>query len=283
MYGTVPPDTATSPGSGTGGARGGARLPLTPARRAALVIGVPVCLLLIASTGMNLAASLGRGSFPVSYAFPAGTTNPRVTDSGGDLLIKQAAVTRAQVTGTARYSLVRPHITTSHAAGGGVTFGYDCVFPFGSCGLDATLTVPPGQSASAATDGGNATVSGTAGAVTVSTGGGDISADHASGPLTLRTDGGNVTAAEITAGVVAVSTGGGDITVTFTAVPSDVHVTTDGGGITLILPPGPAQYHVTASTAGGTVTDTVPQNTSARNVITATSGGGDITIRQPGS
>lgn len=253
-------------------------LPLTPARRGWLAIGVPVCLVLIASTGLSLAATLGRGSFPVNYTFPAGTAKTAITISGGQVLVRQQAAGPARVTGTAHYSIVRAHISSGPAPGGGTRYNYDCVFPFGNCDLDATLTVPPGRAVSASTDGGNATVTGTTGAVTVSTGGGDITAEQVSGPLTLRTDGGNIRGTAVTAASLAASSGGGDITITFTTAPRDVKVSTDGGDITLILPPGSAAYDVTAHTDGGTVTDPIPQNPSSRDVITATSGGGNITI-----
>lgn len=271
-------------------------LPLTSARRAWLAIGVPVCLVLIASTGLNLVATLGRGSFPVSYTFPAGAANPSVSVGGGQILVKQAAGP-ARITGTAHYSILRAHIKTGTSADGSSFYNYDCVAVFGNCALDATLTVPPGQTATAATGGGNAmvtgttgnvtistaggqaVVSGTTGDVTVSSGGGDLSADHASGRLTMRTDGGQIHGAAITAPSLAASTGGGDITITFTAVPRHVDLRTSGGNITLVLPRG-ATYHVTASTDGGNVTDNVTQDTASPNVITATSGGGDIRILQ---
>ncbi len=256
-------------------------LPLTPARRVALAIGVPVCLLLLANTGLSLVANLGEGSFPVGYSFPAGTQNVSVSLSGGQVLIKQETAGRARVAGTARYSIFRPHITTTTTKNG-IRYGYRCVFPFGSCHLDATVTVPPGQAASASTDGGTATVTGTTGPVTLSTGGGDISADHVSGTLTLRTAGGSIEGTAVTAAVVSASSGGGDITITFTAVPRDVNVSTAGGSVTIVLPPGPAQYNVAAHTAGGSVTDTVPRSTTARNAIAVSSGGGDITIVQAG-
>jgi hypothetical protein len=85
----------------------------------------------------------------------------------------------------------------------------------------------------------------------------------------------------ITAARVTASTGGGDIEITLTRVPRDLLVSTDGGNITIVVPAGSTQYHVTASTDGGNVDDSaIPDNTSSTNQITATSGGGDITIRE---
>ena len=54
-------------------------LPPTRGRIAALVIGVPVCLALIASTGLNLVATFGEGKYPVNYTVPATTRSLTVS------------------------------------------------------------------------------------------------------------------------------------------------------------------------------------------------------------
>ena len=274
MYGTL---TSETPPAGKGSAKA-APLPLTRARRAALAIGVPLCLVFTAYTGLSLVASVGQGHFPVSYAFPAGTGNANVSVSAGDVTVRQAG-TKAQLTGTATYSLIRPDLKTRHIPGG-VAIGYRCMVPAGSCGLDATLSVPARMAASVSTGGGDATAVGTTGNVTLSTGGGDVTADRVSGVLSLSTGGGSIHGTAITAAQVTAHSSGGDIEIVFTQVPRDVQVDTGGGDVTIIVPAGSAQYHVTANTGGGTVTESVPLNTSSRNVITAASGGGDITIRQ---
>ena len=199
--------------------------------------------------------------------------------SGGDVTVRQAAGTKAQLTGTATYSLIRPHLTTRHTSGG-VSIAYHCVVPAGNCGLDATLSVPARMAASVSTGGGDATAVGTTGNVMLSTGGGDVTVDRVSGVLSLSTGGGTIHGTAITATQVTAHSSGGDIEIVFTQVPRDVQVDTGGGTVTIVVPPGSAQYHVTANTGGGTVSESVPLNTSSPNVITAASGGGDITIRQ---
>lgn len=243
-----------------------ARLPMTRGRRAALVIGVPVCLAFIANTGFNLVAPFAEGSYPVSYPIPAGTTSLAVATSGGQFSVKAAAAGQARLTGTARYTFIRSALT-ERTVGGGTD-------------IDA--------------------------AVTVSTGGGSLSVDHVTGPLNLNANGGNIEAAAITvpasaafpafaaatgggtiratgvsAPTVTISTGGGNVEIVFTSVPRDVRVDSSGGDITLVLPQKAATYHVNAQGDGGTVSDSLPQNTSSPNQITVTSGGGDITLREP--
>jgi hypothetical protein len=60
-------------------------------------------------------------------------------------------------------------------------------------------------------------------------------------------------------------------------------MSTQGGNVTLILPPGSGPYDVKVNATNvndpnGTVSDTVTSSPSARNLITVSSGGGDVTI-----
>lgn len=292
-----------------------APFPLTRGRVTALLIGVPACLALVLYNGFDLVANLGEAHYPVSYTFPANARSLDVSVAAGQLAIRPTTASRATLAGTARYSLVRSSLT-EHTARGVTRVGYHCPIPVGECEVDGTINLPGATPITAHTDGGDAVVTGTTGPVTLSSGGGNISADHATGPLTLDTSGGSIRATTVTAptltattgggnitadnvrsstitartsggsidatGVVApavtASTGGGNIEIRFTTVPRDVDVNTSGGSITLIVPHGPATYHVTATTAGGQVNDSVNQDTHSSNQITATSGGGNITI-----
>jgi Putative adhesin len=256
------------------------RLPLTAGRRAALAAGVPVCLALVAITGVDLVAMFGQGSFPVSYTAPSSARSLTLAEAGGQVLVTGTRTGPARLRGTARYSLARSRVTERTAAGG-ASISYQCAAPVGNCELDATVSAPATMPVSVRTDGGNATVTGTAGQVSLSTGGGDLSASHATGPLSLHTSGGNIHGTDIAAATVTATSGGGDIEIIFSRVPDDVRVATTGGNITLVLPPGAARYDVAAHTAGGTVSDEIAGSSSAANVITATSGGGDITVRYP--
>jgi len=252
---------------------------MTLARYAALAIGVPACLALTGWVGFNIVAQIGVGSFSVRYAIPASAGRLDVNFGGGDIRLQQVAGGPAELTGTARYSLSRPAFT-ARAIPGGMAFGYNCTNVVGECGFSAAISVPTGIAASLWTDGGNATVAGTTGDVTVASGGGDVTADGVAGDISMHTDGGNIQGTAITAAHVTASTGGGDIEITFTRVPRDVRVSTDGGDITIVVPAGSTHYHLTASTDGGTVDPAIPTNSSSPDQITATSGGGDIIIRE---
>jgi len=269
MYGTAIDQAPKAP----------ARLPMTLARRVALVLGVPVCLLVIASTAFSLVSHLGKGTIGVRYQVPADATRLTVTTSGGDVVLRQAASGTGTLTGTGYYSLIGPHITHSVTAGHAF-FNYRCALGFVDCGLNATVSVPHGKSVSVSTDGGNVTASGVAGDINLSTGGGDVTAVGMAGVVSFDTGGGNIRGTAITAPQLTADTGGGDVEITFTSVPRDVQVSTGGGDITIIVPRGDTVYHVTTTTGGGDIHDSVPSGNSSQHVITATSGGGDITIRQ---
>jgi hypothetical protein len=265
--------------SATTTTRSTGQLPLTRCRRNALAVGVPACLALVAVTGLSLVATFGQGSFPVSYTAPAAARSLTVDVAGGRLALQGTATGPAAVTGTGRYSIVRSTVT-EQAGASHADLGYQCHFPFGPCQLDATISAPADLPVSASTGGGLATVGGTAGPVTVFTGGGDLLAQLVSGPLSLTTDGGNIVAVRVSSATVTASTGGGDVEIEFTRVPQDVQVNTTGGNVTLVLPRSAAQYRVTAHTSGGDVRDSLPLNPASAHKITASSGGGNIIIRE---
>ncbi|MGH3262963.1 MAG: DUF4097 family beta strand repeat-containing protein [Trebonia sp.] len=293
-------------------------LRMTRGRRAALAIGVPACLALIASTGLSLVANLGTGHYPVSYTAPASTTSLTLNVTG-QLTIEPTTARQATLTGTARYSIVRPGLT-EHTAGGATTVGYGCPIPAGECALDATVAVPASITRLSASSGaGNATVTGTTGPVNVSTGDGSLTAGHTSGPLALNTNSGNIQVSAARAATLSASTGDGDIkadgvssstitantssgsiegtgvsaanitassgqgdlTITLTSVPNNVRVNTNSGNITLILPRTTTTYAIAAHTDSGNVSDgTIRQSPSSTHVITATTGNGNITITE---
>ena len=296
MYGTAP-DGTTIDRPRPGGAAP-AKLPLTNGRRAALVLGVPVCLACVLAIAFSLVGTLGRGSFPVRYALPSGTTSVSVSTSGGSLSVRPAAHGAGSFTGTAYYSLIRPHVTENSPAGQ-VDVGYRCVVPTGDCGLNGTLTLPTGTPISVNTGGGNVNALGLSGQVTISTNGGELKASGLNGDLTLDTGGGNISAttvagsqvtADTSGGELAATsvtspqfianTGGGDVEIVFTAAPRDVQVDSSGGEVTIIVPPGGTNYRVTTTLNGGTPYVTIPTSASSPNQITATTGGGNLTIEQ---
>ena len=252
---------------------------MTRARRVALALGVPACLALTAWGAFAIVGEIGQGHFPVSDTIPVSGGRVTAHVDGGNVALEQGAVGQAKLTGTAHYSLIRPTFTAQRV-GGGVAFGYNCDLPVGNCSLDATVSVPAGTATTISTDGGDNTVTGTTGDVTLSSGGGNVTADHAAGDLTLTTDGGDINGTALTTARVTAGTGGGNVQIEFAAVPGNVRITSDGGNITIIVPRGTTQYDVNATSAGGSVSDSLPINSSSPHTITATTGGGNVTLRE---
>jgi hypothetical protein len=164
--------------------------------------------------------------------------------------------------------------------------GYDCAVSF-------ALTVPPGVTVTAMTDGGPLTVSGVAGA-NLDSGGGLVRATGIQGPLTVRTEGapllidglvgalnvdtGNapLIAEGVDATTVTVSTDGGGARIAFAAAPDSVTVSTDGGAAFLTMPGGP--YALAADSDGGPESVGIATDPTAGRSLTVSTGGAPLRI-----
>ena len=297
MHGTATYEAGTDGTPPRRPGQGRAALPLTPARRVALLIGVPVCLAITGFIGFDLVAMVGKGHFHFSHTFAASTRQLSVDAGGGNVVVESAASGPARLSGEAYYSLIRPTIT-ERASADSATLTYPCDLPAGNCGLNATVSVPEGIAVAISSGGGDLTASGLSGHVSLSADGGDLTATGITGDVSLQTGGGNLTAARLAGDIdlgasggditatsidsprVTAASGGGNVEIVFTQVPQDVQVTASGGDVTIVVPAGPATYEVTASADGGNLTDSVPQAPSSSRKITASSGGGDVTIEQ---
>jgi hypothetical protein len=288
---TAPPQARPA---GTPVARG--QIPVTPGRRRALSMGVPVLLVLIGWLALSAVALVGQGSFPVRDTIPVADGQVSAQINSGDITLRQAAAsagpaTAAKLTGTAHYSLFRPAIRVS-----GSTVTFPCSLPVGDCSLTATLQVPADTSVSLSTAGGDATIPGftgsrltvntdggnltagdLAGHLDLGTGGGDLTAAALDGPVQVNTDGGNLTVRAVRAPTASIGTGGGDVWLAYAVAPDSLQIISDGGNVTLMVPPG--QYKVYANADGGAFSNGVGDDPSAAKSITVDSGGGNITIR----
>ena len=282
---------ATRPRAPSGGA-----LRMTPGRRVALAIGVPVALALIAGSAFSLVAWIGQASFPVSTSIPLQDGHLVASSGGGDITVHQdqARSSMARLTGTVDYSLVRPRLTIS-----GDGFHLDCRLATGNCGLNATLDVPLDTAAvNLASEGGNMQVNGIDSDVTLNSSGGDVAISGVGGVADVTTGGGNVTASDLTRTLqfstdggdvngtglsalrVTTESGGGNVTLAFTGVPVNLNVISDGGDITILLPHGSTRYAITYNTDGGDYSAPVPVSSSSRNAIDVQSGGGNVSIAE---
>jgi hypothetical protein len=268
---------------------------MTPGRRAALLIGVPVVLLLIVVNSYSLVSNVGKGSYPVSATVPLADGRLAMSLGGGNVTLRGSQVSSATalVAGEVTYQLKRPSLRFTP---GSISLACPWI-DTGNCSLNATVDVPAGTAmnvttgggdlsatgmtggGTVSTDGGNLTVTDAAGDLTLTSGGGDVSAGHVSGPdVTISSNGGNIGGTGVTASTVTADSGGGDVTLTLTAVPRNLSVKADGGNVTIVVPPG--AYSVSTNADGGNLNHSIENTRGARNVITVSSGGGDISLSE---
>ena len=287
--------TVPTNGPATGPSRPPDALRMTPGRWVTLLIGVPIALAFIGWSGFGLVADIGQASFPVSATIPVEHGRLVASTGGGDITVHQGQLSggAARLTGTVRYSLVRPHFTANDS---GVSL--HCGLPTGNCGLNATLDVPPRTMLDLTSGGGNMQVSAIQGNVTLNSGGGDVGISAIGGTADLLTGGGNVTASDLggiltftTSGGdvngsglfsphVTMSTGGGNVTLVFTQVPDDVRISSSGGDVTIVLPHGSTSYAIQSNAGGGDYHASVPTNDASGHKIKLGSGGGNINITE---
>jgi hypothetical protein len=289
-----PPSSRPRP---TRGAASRGRLPMTPGRAVALLLGVPIVLAVIAYNGYDLVLNVGKGSYPVSYSVPVAADGLTVNLGGGAATVRggTSAAGVARVSGTVTYHLGRASV--SREAG---NLGLDCPwFDEGNCSLNATVTLPRNTPLTMTTGGGDLTASDLTGGARLSTGGGNINLTGAVGPLSLSSSGGDVTVSDVSGPTATISTFGGndngtgvaipevsartyggDITLKFAAAATldSLNVTTLGGNVTIIVPPG--DYHVIYNTDSGRPHVPIKNDPKSPDVINVTSEGGDISITE---
>lgn len=289
---------------------------MTPARRAILVLGVPVALALIGGVAFNAVADADQVGFRVHLSAPVRGQRVSVSVDNAAATVSPGSGRRIWVRGTMRGSLTRPAFS-SQSTPAGLALHSSCHIELdGSCTMNYEITVPGGMPVAVSDSSGDLTASDLHGRVTLSAGSGDLAATGLSGTISLADGSGQLAASGLDGGTVRLSddsgdittsglSGGdvtisddsgdifvaglagtvvtsqddsGDITLTFTKVPQRVDVTDGSGDITLVLPSGPAAYQVHAHSASGDVIDTVRSRSSSPNEIIASDGSGDITV-----
>ncbi|MER8029015.1 DUF4097 family beta strand repeat-containing protein [Streptomyces bauhiniae] len=213
--------------------------------------------LLLAGTAIaGLALSgcaIQNKSATAQYGIDAKVTALSVTTKGGNIDVVPGDGTGAHVTEKIRYANDKPRTEHSVSSGKLTLTAPRC----DDCGVNYTVSVPPGTTLTLDTEGGNITVREVDGAMKARTGGGDVRVtDTASKTLSARTDGGNIEASlKKPPTTLTAETGGGNVKVTLPRTPYAVDATTSGGRNTVSVPTDPASpHHVTIHTAGGNIT-----------------------------
>jgi hypothetical protein len=293
-------------------------LPMTPARRAVLALGVPIVLAVIVIGAAGWASGAvtiftRQVTKRVALSVPVKGGHVSVTADNADVTFGTGTGNQIRVRGTLRGSLVRPTFSWRSTAAGLVLHS-QCRVPAGVCSLRYAITAPARLPVAVTDSSGGLNASGLRGTVTLSDSSGDLGASGLAGNIRLHDSSGGITASGLTGNIrLDNSSGGitasgltgdlrfqddsgnvvvnglagidvvgrnssGDITLTFTKIPRRVQVTDSSGNITLVLPPGSTAYDVIPSNSSGNTAVAVPRSSSSKHVIIVTDQSGDITV-----
>ena len=293
-------------------------LPMTPARRAVLALGVPIVLAVIVIGAAGWASGAvtiftRQVTNRVALSVPVKGGHVSVTADNADVTFGTGTGNQIRVRGTLRGSLVRPTFSWRSTAAGLVLHS-QCRVPAGVCSLQYAITAPARLPVAVTDSSGGLNASGLRGTVTLSDSSGDLGASGLAGNIRLHDSSGGITASGLTGNIRLDNSSGditasgltgdlrfqddsgnvvvnglagidvvgrnssGDITLTFTKIPRRVQVTDSSGNITLVLPPGSTAYDVIPSNSSGNTAVAVPRSSSSKHVIIVTDQSGDITV-----
>jgi hypothetical protein len=289
--------------------------PLTPARRAILILGVPVVFAVLGWAAYNAVALADQVSYRAHVSAPVTGRRVSVSVGSADATFLPGSGRRILINAELRGSLGRPSFRWRSTAAGLALSSACPPMLVGTCSQSYVITVPGGLPVSLSDTSGDLTADDLSGHVTVSDNSGNLNAAGLSGTLSLAEGSGDLDASGLSGAaslsdysgdimvsglrggaVRLVSNSGeitvtglagtdvvgrnvsGDITLTFTRVPRRVVVTDGSGNITLVLPQGATRYHVVARDGSGNTTISVPRAPNSPYSIIATDGSGDINI-----
>ena len=165
---------------------------MTPARRLILLVGVPLSVTLLAWTCYGIISKASQGSYTVSYSPVRVSGGLAMNVYGGDVTLQGGvAPSAAQFTGAGTvwygltYSGQRPTLATAQTAAG-TRINFAC--PDYNCALSSSVDVPPQVPVTVTSNGGNVTAIGISDA-TLQTAGGNLTVDGLTGDVSLNTDG----------------------------------------------------------------------------------------------
>jgi DUF4097 and DUF4098 domain-containing protein YvlB len=194
-------------------------LPMTPARRTALVIGVPAAVALIATCTLlwargllRWAASTDTVGYSVAFSTPVRDGQVRVSSSNGDMVFRTSPTARRiSVHGHLSGSVARPAFSHPVTATGLHLNSY-CNVPFGNCNINFGVTAPAGLPVTLNDAFGHLTAGHLPGPVTLSDNSGDIYTSDLGGRIQLSDQFGNINASRLH-GSMRVVNNSGDINV----------------------------------------------------------------------
>jgi hypothetical protein len=222
----------------------------------------------LAGCGASVLAPSGTGSAPGpgassptarTYAITSPVTTVAIDGGAGPVTVTGSPRSTTVVTEQADFSdPTKPPVTSRVVNGTTLTLSYSCPVQL-TCGVSYDVAVPSGA------------------AVRVSDREGAITLSSLAGPVQANTIAGQITATGLASPDVTLTSTAGSITAAFTVAPASVAASTHAGSVTLTVP-GSAAYQVHAHTYVGNSTVTVHESPTSRNVVSASSDLGNVTI-----
>lgn len=185
----------------------------------------------------------------------------------------------AKVTRTRRYLQGAP-LVREEMVGGVFRLEAECRrFVAAGCRVDHRVEVPPGVTVRVRSKRGSVSVTGVTGLVEVDAGAANVRLQGTRGPVRVDTSAGRVEGDDLIADYLDASTGAGSIRLTFTQPSGRLGLKSGAGNIDVALPGADGGYRVAAEAGAGDVDVTVEQNPGGNRAVIATSGAGNIRIR----
>ena len=232
--------------------------PTTHGRWIWAVSGLATMGLLAVPAAVLIVNAGNGGNGQVIYATPTRTTTVTVSQAvtslnvasyGAPIQVTARPVHRVTVTeaiSSAGPGNGTPTVTDTVSQGRLTLAAPACASMNSNCSVGFTVTVPSGVAVTAASDSGDISVFGAAGA-NLDSGGGNVYASQIDGPLTISSEDGNINVADIASATVTnLDSGGGNVQAA--RVHSPLTVTSEDGTINVI---GVASATVTNLDSGG--------------------------------
>lgn len=233
--------------------------PLTPGRKAMLVVGGIFAFALIAIGAWTAINALGTTT-EERHLVLAPTGGRLTIDADGAIQISTGTGSQVEITERIRHSIGRPRVQET-STGGGVTLKGDCAWYTSTCLVSFQVTIPPGLSVDARSSAGDIKVSGV------------------TGDIRLNTSGGDVHATDLGSNSVDARSSAGDVELTFDSPPATVTAHSSAGDVNVWLPRVDGGYRVRAGTSAGKQTVEVPTDPESTRVIDATTSAGDVSVK----
>ena len=270
-----------------------APLPITPARRVSLLVGVPVLLALLALCVYSFVyrtlvylVNENPTSRSVSLSAPVLDGQVRVSTSNGNMVFRTSPqASQIQVRGQLSGTFVRPVFSHPDTASG-LELNSVCRLPVGDCSASFAVTAPSGLPVNLSTQFGNLTASHLRGPVTLSGNSGDINTSSLTGKIQLNDQFGNIHASQLS-GSMRVVNNSGDIDISGLTGPiqlndqfGNINASGLDGGTRLVNSSG--DINVSGLTGDSQLRDAFGNITvtgASAATVQASNSSGDITLR----